>query len=103
MLNCKPNEIVFTSFASESNNNVLKGVFQRLKEKGNHIITTKVEHPSIFNPCEYIEKQGAKITYIEVDKYGRVSTNDIEKAITHYTILISVMHAINYVGTLQIN
>jgi|SRR5690625_163590 len=101
LLNCKPSEVVFTSCASESNNNVLKGVFQRLKEKGNHIITTKVEHPSILNPCEYLEKQGAKITYIEVDQYGRVSPHDIEKAITHNTILISVMHANNEVGTLQ--
>src|SRR5690625_1360227 len=94
-------EAVFTSCASEFNNNVLKGVFQRLKEKGNHIITTKVEHPSILNPCEYLEKQGAKITYIEEDQYGRVSPHDIEKAITHNTILISVMHANNEVGTLQ--
>src|SRR5690625_4015340 len=101
LLNCKPSEVVFTSCASESNNNVLKGVFQRLKEKGNHIITTKVEHPSILNPCEYLEKQGAKITYIEVDQYGRESPDDIEKAITDKTTLITVMHANNEVGTLQ--
>ena len=101
LLNCKSSEIVFTSGASESNNNVLKGVFQRLKEKGNHIITTKIEHPSIIKPCEYLEKQGAKITYIEVDKFGRVNPHEIEEAITDKTILISVMHANNEVGTLQ--
>ena len=101
LLNCKPSEIVFTSGASESNNNVLKGVFQRLKEKGNHIITTKIEHPSIIKPCEYLEKQGAKITYIEVDQFGRVNPHEIEEAITDKTILISVMHANNEVGTLQ--
>jgi cysteine desulfurase len=101
LLNCKPSEIVFTSGASESNNNVLKGVFQRLKEKGNHIITTKIEHPSIIKPCEYLEKQGAKITYIKVDQFGRVNPHDIEEAITDKTILISVMHANNEVGTLQ--
>ena len=101
LLNCRPSEIVFTSGASESNNNVLKGVFQRLKEKGNHIITTKIEHPSIIKPCEYLEKQGANITYIEVDQFGRVNPHEIEEAITDKTILISVMHANNEVGTLQ--
>ena len=101
LLNCRSSEIVFTSGASESNNNVLKGVFQRLKEKGNHIITTKIEHPSIIKPCEYLEKQGAKITYIEVDQFGRVNPHEIEEAITDKTILISVMHANNEVGTLQ--
>ena len=101
LLNCKPSEIVFTSGASESNNNVLKGVLERLKEKGNHIITTKIEHPSIIKPCEYLEKQGAKITYIEVDQFGRVNPHEIEEAITDKTILISVMHANNEVGTLQ--
>lgn len=101
LLNCKPSEIVFTSGASESNNHVLKGVFQRFKEKGNHIITTKIEHPSIINPCKYLEKQEAKITYMEVDRFGRVNPHDIEKAITDQTILISVMHANNEVGTLQ--
>lgn len=101
LLNCKPSEIVFTSGASESNNNVLKGVFQKFKEKGNHIVTTKIEHPSILGPCEYLEKQGAKVTYIEVDQFGRVNPRDIEEAITDQTILISVMHANNEVGTLQ--
>src|SRR5690625_7588908 len=71
LLNCKPSEGVFTSCASESNNKVLKGVFQRLKEKCNHISKTKVEHPSILNPCEYLEKQGEKMTYITEAQNGR--------------------------------
>jgi len=101
MLNCSAQEIIFTSGGSESNNHVLKGVFQTYKEKGNHIITTKIEHPAILNPCKYLEKLGAEITYVEVDHYGRVNPVDIEKAITDKTILISVMHANNEVGTIQ--
>jgi len=101
LLNVKQSEIIFTSGASESNNHVLKGVFQQLRDKGNHIITTKIEHPSILKPCEYLEKQGATITYIGVDQFGRVNPHDIEAAITDQTILISVMHANNEVGTLQ--
>lgn len=94
-------EIVFTSGGSESNNHVLKGTFETFKEKGNHIITTKVEHPAVLNPCKYLEKQGAKITYLKVDEYGKVSPSEVEKAITDETILISVMHANNEVGTIQ--
>ncbi|WP_394236875.1 cysteine desulfurase family protein [Niallia oryzisoli] len=101
LLNVKQSEIIFTSGASESNNHVLKGVFQQSRDKGNHIITTKIEHPSILKPCEYLEKQGATITYIGVDQFGRVNPHDIEAAITDQTILISVMHANNEVGTLQ--
>ncbi|MFD1068182.1 cysteine desulfurase family protein [Oceanobacillus locisalsi] len=101
LINCKPSEIVFTSGASESNNYVLKGVYQSYKEKGDHIITTKVEHPSIAQPSEYLEKQGAKITYIDVDQFGRINPFDIEQAITDDTILISVMHANNEVVTIQ--
>src|SRR5690625_556434 len=101
LLNSKSNEIIFTSGATESNNHVLKGVFQSFKDKGNHIITTKIEHPSILKPCEYIETQGAKVTYINVDSYGRVNPRDIEEAIIDQTILISVMHANNEVGTIQ--
>ena len=101
LLNCKPSEIILTSGASESNNHVLKGVFKRFRDKGNHIITTKIEHPSILKPCEYLEKQGANVTYIEVDQFGRVNPRNIEEAITDKTILISVMHANNEVGSIQ--
>lgn len=101
LLNSKSNEIIFTSGATESNNHVLKGVFQSFRDKGNHIITTKIEHPSILKPSEYLETQGAKVTYINVDSYGQVNPRDIEEAITDQTILISVMHANNEVGTIQ--
>jgi cysteine desulfurase len=101
LLQCESSEIVFTSGGSESNNYVLKGVYSALKEKGNHIITTKIEHPAIMQPCQYLESIGAKVTYVGVDQFGMVSPEDIEKAITKDTILVSVMHANNEVGTIQ--
>ena len=101
LLGCDPQEVVFTSGGSEANNHALKGVFFALKGKGNHIITTQIEHPAVVNPCKFLEKLGAKVTYVGVDRYGRVSPSEIEKAITDETILISVMHANNEVGTIQ--
>ncbi len=101
LLQCRPDEIVFTSGGSESNNHAIKGAFFALKEKGNHIITTQIEHPAVLNPCRFLETLGAEITYVGVDQYGRVDPKDIEKAITAKTILISVMHANNEVGTIQ--
>jgi cysteine desulfurase len=101
LIGCKEQEVIFTSGGSESNNHVLKGVYYRLKEKGNHIITTKIEHPAIINPCKFLERIGANVTYLDVDKYGRVNPADVEKAITTKTILITVMHANNEVGTVQ--
>ncbi|MFF2089283.1 cysteine desulfurase family protein [Paenibacillus sp. NPDC058174] len=101
LLKCDPDEIVFTSGGSESNNYALKGVYFALKEKGNHIITTTVEHPAILNPCSFLERLGAKVTYVEVDETGSVSPEAIEAAITEQTILITVMHANNEVGTIQ--
>ncbi len=101
LLGCDPQEVIFTSGGSESNNHALKGVFFALKEKGNHIVTTQIEHPAVVNPCKFLEKLGAKVTYVGVDRYGQVSPSEIEKAITDETILISVMHANNEVGTIQ--
>ncbi len=101
LLGCDPEEVIFTSGGSEANNHALKGVFWALKEKGNHIITTQVEHPAIINPCKFLEKLGAKVTYVGVDRFGQVSPSDIEEALTLETILISVMHANNEVGTIQ--
>ncbi|GGG68563.1 cysteine desulfurase family protein [Paenibacillus radicis (ex Gao et al. 2016)] len=101
LLNCDPDEIVFTSGGSESNNHALKGVYYALKEKGNHIITTTVEHPAILNPCSFLERLGAEVTYVEVDETGCVSPEAIEAAITDQTILITVMHANNEVGSIQ--
>ncbi len=101
LLQCSPDEIVFTSGGSESNNHAIKGVFFSLREKGNHIITTQIEHPAVINPCRFLEKLGAEVTYAPVDQYGRVDPQDIQKAITPRTILITVMHANNEVGTIQ--
>src|SRR4030043_2302588 len=88
LLQCHPGEIVFTSGGSESNNHAIKGVFYALKEKGNHIITTRVEHPAVINPCRFLERFGAEVSYVGVDQYGRVDPKDIKKAITPKTILI---------------
>jgi cysteine desulfurase len=101
LLECLPTEIVFTSGGSESNNHAIKGVFFASKKKGNHIITTQIEHPAVINPCRFLEKLGAVVTYAGVDQYGRVNPEEIEKTITAKTILISVMHANNEVGTIQ--
>jgi cysteine desulfurase len=101
LLQCSPGEIVFTSGGSESNNHAIKGVFFALKEKGNHIITTQIEHPAVINPCRFLEKLGAEVTYVPVDRYGSVDPQDIQRAITPRTILITVMHANNEVGTIQ--
>lgn len=101
LLACSPEEIIFTSGGSESNNAVLKSVFYTQKNKGNHIVTSKIEHPAIVNPCKYLEKLGAEITYVDVDETGKVSPAEIEKAITPKTILVSIMHANNEVGTIQ--
>jgi cysteine desulfurase len=101
LLQCSPEEVVFTSGGSESNNHAIKGVFFALKGKGNHIITTQIEHPAVLNPCHFLEKLGAEVTYVSVDQYGRVDPVEIEKAVTSKTILITVMHANNEVGTIQ--
>ncbi len=101
LLQCHSSEIVFTSGGSESNNHAIKGVFFALKNKGTHIITTQIEHPAVVNPCRFLEKLGAEVTFVPVDRYGRVDPDDIQKAITPKTILISVMHANNEVGTIQ--
>jgi len=101
LLQCNPSEIVFTSGGSESNNHAIKGVFFALRDKGTHIITTQVEHPAVLNTCHFLEKLGAEVTHVCVDQYGRVDPEDIEKAITTKTILITVMHANNEVGTIQ--
>src|SRR4030043_959243 len=101
LLQCHANEIVFTSGGSESNNHAIKGVFFALGEKGYHIVTTQIEHPAVINPCKFLEKLGAEVTYVAVDRYGRVDPDDVRKAIASKTILITVMHANNEVGTIQ--
>jgi cysteine desulfurase len=101
LLECRPNEIVFTSGGSEANNHALKGVFFAKGQTKAHFITTQVEHPAIINPCRFLERLGATVSYLPVDGYGRVDPDDVRRAITPETILISVMHANNEVGTIQ--
>jgi cysteine desulfurase len=94
-------EITFTSGGTEANNLALKGLFFSNYPKKNHIITTKIEHDSILNVCKWLETQGAKITYLDVNKEGFVSIDDIRKAITEKTIVVSVIHGNNEIGTIQ--
>jgi cysteine desulfurase len=101
LLGCEPDEIVFTSGGSEANNLALKGVFFSNNRKGDHIITTQVEHPAILGPCRFLERLGARITLLPVDRTGRVDLDDVRRAVTPRTILISIMHANNEVGTIQ--
>ena len=101
-LNAKKEEIYFTAGGSEADNWALKATFEAYKSKGNHIITTKIEHHAILHTCEYLEKErGARITYVDVDENGVVKLDELEKAITPETILISVMFANNEIGTIQ--
>ena len=88
----KNKEIYFTSGGSESDNIALKGIAFANKEKGNHIITTKIEHPAILNTCRTLEKQGFEVTYLNVDKEGLINLEELKEAITDKTILISVIH-----------
>ena len=101
VLGAKSEEIYFTAGGSEADNWALKATFEAYKNKGNHIITTKIEHHAILHTCEYLEKRGAKITYLDVDENGVVDLDQLQKAITPETILISVMFANNEIGTIQ--
>jgi cysteine desulfurase len=101
LLDCQPHEIIFTSGGTESNNQALKGVAQAYLEKGNHIITSQIEHPAILEVCEYLEKKGMEVTYLPVDGQGMVSVAAVEAAIKPHTVLITIMHANNEVGTIQ--
>ena len=101
-LNTRKEDIYFTAGGSEADNWALKATFEAYKSKGNHIITTKIEHHAILHTCEYLEKErGAKITYLDVDENGIVRLDELEKAITPETILISVMFANNEIGSIQ--
>ncbi len=101
LLNCESSEIIFTSGGTESNNYAIKGIAFAHQDKGNHIITSSIEHPAVFEVCKYLEKFGFEITYLPVDKFGLVNPENVKKAIKNETILISIMHANNEVGTIQ--
>jgi cysteine desulfurase len=100
-INADPNEIIFTSGGTESDNMAIKGVAFALKEKGNHIITCKTEHKAVLNTCKWLETQGFSTTYLPVDREGFVSPKELEAAITSKTILVSIIHGNNEVGTIQ--
>ncbi len=101
LIGAKPEEIYFTAGGSESDNWALKAAAEAYRDKGKHIITSKIEHHAVLHTCEYLEKQGYEITYIDVDEYGFVKLDELEKAIRPDTILISVMTANNEIGTIQ--
>jgi cysteine desulfurase len=101
LLNCQDDEIVFTSGGSEANNLALKGIFFAQRDKGDHIVTTAIEHPAIVEPCRFLERLGAQVTYLPVDSAGRIDPTDLRRAITPRTILVSIMHANNEVGTIE--
>lgn len=101
IINADPEEIVFTSGGTESDNLALVGVALANKSKGNHIITSRIEHKAIIETCEFLKKQGFKITYLDVDEYGLVDPEQLRKSITDKTILVSIMHANNEIGTLE--
>ena len=101
LLGCQPEAVFFTSGGTESNNHAIKGMARALKEKGRHLITSTVEHPAVLDVCRYLEQEGFETTFVDVDDTGMVRVDDVAAAIRPETILISVMHANNEVGTIQ--
>ena len=100
-LNCSAEEIIFTSGGTESNNHAIKGIARALRAKGNHIITSSIEHPAVLEVCAFLEGSGCEVTCVPVDDHGLVDVSAIEHALRPSTILISIMHANNEVGTIQ--
>jgi cysteine desulfurase len=101
LIGANPKEVIFTSGATESNNLAIKGVAEMYREKGNHIITCVIEHKAVIDTCKKLEKQGARVTYLPVQKDGRISLDELRAAITDKTILITIMTANNEIGVLQ--
>jgi len=101
LLGAKPDEVIFTSGGTESNNHVIKGVAYTLRNRGKHIITSQVEHPAVLNPCRFLETLGFEVTYVGVDSTGLIDADEVKNAIREETILISIMLANNEVGTIQ--
>lgn len=100
LLGCEAEEIIFTSGATESNNMVIKGI-AKASGKGKHFITSRIEHPAVLEPCRHLERFGYRVTYLPVDRLGMVDLSGLEKAITPETVLVTIMHANNEVGTIQ--
>ncbi len=101
MLDAGPDEIVFTSSGTESNNHVIKSVADSRKSRGTHIVTSAIEHPAVVNPCRYLERNGYEVTFVGVDSTGRIDPAEVADAIRPDTILVSIMQANNEVGTIQ--
>jgi cysteine desulfurase len=101
LLNCNPEEIIFTSGGTESNNFAIIGCAEAMRHRGQHIITSQIEHPAVIEVCRFLEIAGFVVTYLPVDEFGRVNPADVEAAIQTETILISIMHANNEVGTIE--
>ena len=101
LIGANPKEVIFTSGATESNNLAIKGVAEMYREKGNHVITCVIEHKAVIDTCKKLEKQGARVTYLPVQKDGRISLDELRAAITDKTILITIMTANNEIGVLQ--
>ena len=101
LIGCNPEEIIFTNGATESDNLAIKGVAQQYRRKGNHLITSQIEHSAILESCKTLEKDGFEVTYLPVDQYGMVDPQDVKEAITDQTILISIIYASNEVGTIN--
>jgi cysteine desulfurase len=101
LLGCNSSEIIFTSGSTESNNMIIKGVADYYSKQGNHIITTKVEHPSVLETCKYLETKGFEVTYLDVDRFGRINVEELKNEIKENTILVSIIWGNNELGSLN--
>src|SRR5690625_6842530 len=103
LLKCETNEVIFTSGGTESNNLAIKGIANYYKNRGNHIITTEIEHASVYKACEQLEENGFEVTYLKVDNDGIMDLEELKQAIKKSTILVSIMHVNNEIGAIQPN